>query len=421
MMLLSHPLIGKKLRLKLLFLFFCTGGISFYFGVLYINLFILYTTTSVTSINHKIYPRMIFILQESNLLHSRNIPKEECNKDEWNVKFDEEEYKTTSSGNFSESCSFMLDWQTSFNPTCNLVHEIDFHKKTIDENLSKFREGSQRVVWVLQNVNNKNVIALKTLRLDKPLKKVMNNMYSFQQTDAVITERLTFSPQFLNIYSFCGFSAINEFAGYDSKPLNKLSNSTAPKTKLKYSRDIAHALTDMHNIQGLHKATFVHRDLGPSNVMIVKGQIKIYDFNEAYMLKWDTITNSPCFYSDFICGLDGRRSDIRSPEECLGKQITEKIDIYAMGALFFFILTKKRAYHFNPNSTENSIEWFRNLVTSNNPPLLPSYVEASNDPAINVIRTAMKQTMSFDPIKRPSAIHVANYLDQKLKELVQKA
>ena len=130
--------------------------------------------------------------------------------------------------------------------------------------------------------------------------------YSSQQIDAMAMERLTSSPHFLNIYSFCGLSTINELAT-DGDLVKRMSTSNAsPTEKLKYAKDIAHAISDLQSLDG-DNATIVHRDLGPANVMLSDGIAKIIDFNAAFILKNDRFTGSSCGFRQEICGYDGRR------------------------------------------------------------------------------------------------------------------
>jgi len=154
---------------------------------------------------------------------------------------------------------------------------------------------------------------------------------------------------FLKIYGFCGLSTINELANEGDLISKKIKN---PNEKLKYARDIAKAVADLQSFDGENITTLIHRDLGPANVMLSDGRAKLNDFNAAIILKWDPIKKSPCTFTDEICGSDGRRSgehfflsfnyfflwhvdwifsiDTRSPEECLGNELNEKIDTYGM-------------------------------------------------------------------------------------------
>ena len=84
------------------------------------------------------------------------------------------------------------------------------------------------------------------------------------------------------------------------------TSNVSPAEKLKYAKDIAHAISDLQSLDS-ENATITHRDLGPANVMLSDGVAKIIDFNAAFIIKKNRITGSSCGFRQEICGDDGRR------------------------------------------------------------------------------------------------------------------
>ena len=94
-----------------------------------------------------------------------------------------------------------------------------------------------------------------------------------------------------------------------------------------YGIEIGRALTCAHT------AHLVHRDVKPQNVLIdMEGRAKVTDFGIARSLEVD------------VAGLtaDGRvlgTTDYVSPEQAMGKEVTEQSDVYSLGIVMFEMLT----------------------------------------------------------------------------------
>jgi len=79
-----------------------------------------------------------------------------------------------------------------------------------------------------------------------------------------------------------------------------------------------------------HKRNIIHRDIKPDNIMLTNEHIvKVSDFGlakelESTMTHTDTVMGTPAYMS---------------PEQCDGKVLDERADIYALGGTFYRILT----------------------------------------------------------------------------------
>jgi len=87
-----------------------------------------------------------------------------------------------------------------------------------------------------------------------------------------------------------------------------------------------------------HAKNIIHRDLKPNNIMLVKNkdgkmETKIVDFGLAKILDEDVsqkITQTgDCFGSPLYM----------SPEQCMGRRLDHRTDIYALGCILFECLT----------------------------------------------------------------------------------
>jgi hypothetical protein len=113
-------------------------------------------------------------------------------------------------------------------------------------------------------------------------------------------ERLTFSPFVLDVYGYCGQSALNELAVDDVEKVFKITNDYDLNTEFKLLTclAIALALAHVHTLDNPLPATLVHYDLNPRNVAIMAdGTPKLNDFNVAEFLRWDNTTKQPCGFT----------------------------------------------------------------------------------------------------------------------------
>ena len=110
----------------------------------------------------------------------------------------------------------------------------------------------------------------------------------------------------------------------------------------------------------------------------------------------------------------------RSPEECKGSaNISQSIDTYGMGTVFFYLLTLQRTYSFNanlPGPPEEYPDWYREHIIKGDQPKLPDAVELHKNPAIIAIKKAMRAAMTNDPRNRISASSTADFLERELSQ-----
>jgi len=83
-------------------------------------------------------------------------------------------------------------------------------------------KGGSRAALRVMKYTSDNVfeeIALKVLRIDREFEQLI---YDNQRVDALASERLSSAPDIMDIYGFCGMSALNEISsGLDIRKLLK--------------------------------------------------------------------------------------------------------------------------------------------------------------------------------------------------------
>lgn len=158
-------------------------------------------------------------------------------------------------------------------------------------------------------------------------------------------------------------------------------------------------------LEALHKAGMVHRDIAPSNIMVVKGeygdQAKVIDFGLS---------------KPFINIQDSQRLTktghtigtpwYMSPEQCTGHQVDARSDIYAIGCVMYECLTGQP-----PFPTTNMLECMSLHVKGKAEPLQKHREELCRYPQLaSIIKTCLEK----DPHKR---FQTATELRQALTEM----
>ncbi len=189
--------------------------------------------------------------------------------------------------------------------------------------------GGMGAVYLVEEISSKQRFALKTILASGVSDR---NLQRFKlETKAT---RLLEHPNLVRIHDF-GF--INEFQPYfvmdffEGKNLSEMIKDEGPfpvDKAIEIFSTICHALTYAHT-QGV-----VHRDLKPSNVMIANGEVKVLDFGIAKVLRegteYNTLTQTgEIFGSPYYM----------SPEQCLGKSVDLRSDVYSLGCMLFEALT----------------------------------------------------------------------------------
>lgn len=109
--------------------------------------------------------------------------------------------------------------------------------------------------------------------------------------------------------------------------------------------DYSHNKRDDMTGEPLH---IVHRDISPQNMLVsFRGEVKISDFGISKAISEPSLTQ--------VGVIKGKMSYL-SPEQALGEPVDARADIYALGLVFYEILTGRRVYQF-----ESDIEAIRSI------------------------------------------------------------
>ncbi|GAB6907596.1 putative Non-specific protein-tyrosine kinase [Desulfosarcina cetonica] len=113
----------------------------------------------------------------------------------------------------------------------------------------------------------------------------------------------------------------------------------------------------------------IHRDISPQNILIsLNGEVKLSDFGISKASSEPSLTQA---------GVIKGKLSYLSPEQAMGQEATHQVDIYALGLVFYEILSGERLYRFS-----NDIEAIRTIPNLTIPPIIdrrPDIPQGLND------------------------------------------
>ncbi|CAB9516381.1 STYKc [Seminavis robusta] len=327
-----------------------------------------------------------------------------------------------------DPCQLPHGWMNQSFPTCSNLHAFDMMSQLLEydhrvQQRFLMGTGSMRSVWLLEQITEADIpveqAVLKTLRMKHDFDAGDLDRH---RRDALISERLTASPHILNIYGYCGNSAIYQYANsgtlydaigakeYREEQMNNQHNDAHDKweqwtsqRKLEVSYQVVSALADLHDIDHDGIASVAHDDLDITQYVSTDGgnTFQLSDFNGAPFVEWDSKEKQTCSFRALMKG-----GKTRSPEEYDENTylVTEKIDIYALGNILYTIVEGQ--YPFYDVSTTQTMS----LVAKGHTPPTSEPTSTSKDHNIQLLLNAMELCWVRDPRRRATARKIQNML-----------
>ena len=243
-----------------------------------------------------------------------------------------------------------------------------------------------------------------------------------------VLDLLSSSPRAVDIYAHCAMSSVIEFAptdmdeyilptgGYPPKRFVRrgakgdgaeerrpLNDYISAEEKLDIALGMAKALAAMHGFE----------DGAIANVDVQVGQffrgrdgvVKIVDYNRAEPLMYDRKHDRYCRWTNGYPG----EGTLRSPEENIDAPLTEQIDVFSLGNVFYALLTGTHVWH----GTRDFDSRIERIVEGEQRQIAEFYYKA---PSSRLLAETITMCWTYYPEERPSIFRVVEFLERAVAE-----
>lgn len=236
-------------------------------------------------------------------------------------------------------------WSYEIHPTCQHFHELGLERprESTGFDLRYLGRGYFRTTWLLEASyhHSQEEFVLKLLKYNE--RRDFNQYTYFSiQAEALSMERTTASSRTSNIYGHCGVSIFVErglpiahaiLPEYEflDRAVDQPRNRLDPPQKLSLAIHMAEGLAELH---GNSRGVVVNDDIQLEQWLLGRdGSVKLNDFNNAKFLQWNPQRQEYCTFRASFDYL------FRAPEENTHHSTDESADVYAVGQVFYTLLT----------------------------------------------------------------------------------
>ncbi len=235
-----------------------------------------------------------------------------------------------------------------------IVKELDLTGKNLGNYkiVSKLGQGGMATVYKAHELSLNRIVALKVLASQLSEDKAYIKRF---QREAQAAAQLN-HPNIVQIYAIGEEQGVHYFAmeyikGKSLANIKEEEGVMKPEDAVPIIRQVAEALAEAH------KVGLVHRDIKPSNIMIdAAGRPKVTDFGIAYV----SYANTKLTRDGSIIGTP----EYLSPEQCEGKTVDQRSDIYSLGVTLYELLSGKTPYE-----ADTPVSMLMKIVKGEFPPL----------------------------------------------------
>ena len=193
-------------------------------------------------------------------------------------------------------------------------------------------QGGMGAVYKARDLEVNQVVALKVIRPDLASNPAIIDRF---KQELILARQVT-HRNVIRIFDLAEADGVKfitmEFvAGVDLRSLIHEKKKVAPEESVEIMRQVCRAL------EAAHSAGVIHRDLKPQNIMRDNtGRVLVMDFGLARTLEGTGMTQTGAMVGTL---------EYMSPEQALGKELDQRSDLFAVGLIFYELLTGKMPFH----------------------------------------------------------------------------
>ena len=262
--------------------------------------------------------------------------------------------------------------------------------------LKLFGEGSMSTVYQAEHLQSGEYVVLKIL--NQQISTNASNVKRFDATSReIIGLRHPRIAKFLDIHLDDRGSV---FLVLENLPGESLEDVLAKTGHLPTHKTIEIFSQVCEALEYGHEDNVLHRDLKPSNIILLennrhKDEVKLADYGVAKLLSDDSDDPRASGYITRSKEVFGSPMYM-SPEQCMGKRLDPRSDIYSLGCVMYETLTGKPPF-VGKNVLETAYKHM------NEPPkqLVP---DGSSDRVLTRLQTVIFKALNKDPSERYQSI-----------------
>ena len=200
--------------------------------------------------------------------------------------------------------------------------------------IRRLGQGGMGEVFLAENEMTRTRCAVKIMFKEMAAKEALLRRFALEAR----TVKMLNNPHIVALYDYAE-SPVPYMVMEYVEGIN-LSDRLSSRGTLTYDEALKVFLQAARALAHAHEHDVIHRDLKPSNIMFLEGddnqiRIKLLDFGISKMLPSDDRTKVNLTATGEVLGTPS----YMAPEQCTGKNVDHRADIYGLGCLMYEALT----------------------------------------------------------------------------------